>query len=191
MEQKKIERKILITNKLGLHARAASKFVGLTSKCDSKFIVKKGSKVVNGSSLLGLMTLSASKGTEIKVQCIGKNAERDLIKLINLVKNNFGEEKPLSENINKEIIYRGIGVSAGYAIGKRIIKQKSTLSHSRYNIPISPFILGDVHIHSAVTGTWYCFIRTTRAFCHRYIIQCFGYSFSCKISICCFDTLFI
>ena len=42
MEQKKIESKILITNKLGLHARAASKFVDLTSKCDSKFIVKKG-----------------------------------------------------------------------------------------------------------------------------------------------------
>ncbi len=137
MEQKKIESKILITNKLGLHARAASKFVDLTSKCDSKFIVKKGTKVVNGSSLLGLMTLSASKGTEIKVQCIGKNAEKDLVKLIDLVKNNFGEEKPLSENINKEIIYKGIGVSAGYAIGNCIIKQKSTLSHSRYNIPLS------------------------------------------------------
>ena len=40
MEQKKVERKILITNKLGIHARAAAKFVELTSKCDSKFIVK-------------------------------------------------------------------------------------------------------------------------------------------------------
>ena len=70
MEQKKVEKKILITNKLGLHARAAAKFVGLTSKSNSKFTVRKGSKTVNGSSLLGLMTLAASKGTEIKVQCV-------------------------------------------------------------------------------------------------------------------------
>ena len=48
------------------------------------------------------MTLAASKGTEIKVNCVGKNSEKDLQNLINLVKNNFGEEKPLSENLNKE-----------------------------------------------------------------------------------------
>ena len=101
MEEKKVERKILITNKLGIHARAAAKFVELTSRCKSKFTVRKGSKVVNGSSLLGLMTLAATKGTEIKVQCVGSRSEHDLNKLIDLIKNNFGEEKPLSENINK------------------------------------------------------------------------------------------
>ena len=67
MQEKKLERKILITNKLGLHARAAAKFVGLTSKCSSKFFVKKGRNTVNGSSLLGLITLAASKGTVIKI----------------------------------------------------------------------------------------------------------------------------
>ncbi len=137
MEQKKVESKILITNKLGLHARAAAKFVDLTSKCDSKFLVKKGKKVVNGSSLLGLMTLAASKGTEIKVQCFGSKANEDLNKLIDLVRNNFGEEKPLSENINKEEILKGIGVSGGYAIGNCLIKTKSSLSNIRYNISIS------------------------------------------------------
>ncbi|MFL2660526.1 MAG: phosphoenolpyruvate--protein phosphotransferase [Alphaproteobacteria bacterium] len=137
MGQKKIERKILITNKLGIHARAAAKFVGLTSKCKSKFFVRKGKKIVNGSSLLGLMTLAASKGTEINVRCIGVNAEKDLQKLIDLINNNFGEEKPLAENINKEVIFKGIGVSSGYAIGDCVIKQKSSLSHSSYNIPTS------------------------------------------------------
>ena len=137
MEQKKVEKKILITNKLGLHARAAAKFVGLTSKSNSKFTVRKGSKTVNGSSLLGLMTLAASKGTEIKVQCVGPNAEQDLIKLINLVKNNFGEEKPLSENLNNEMIFKGIGVSSGYAIGNCSIKRRLTPSQAEYNIPIS------------------------------------------------------
>jgi len=104
LQEKRLERKILITNKLGLHARASAKFVDFTSRCKSKFLVKKGRNTVNGSSLLGLMTLAASKGTEIKIQCIGQNAEEDLQKLINLVKNNFGEEKPLPGNLIKEKI---------------------------------------------------------------------------------------
>ena len=49
MQEKRLERKILITNKLGLHARASAKFVDFTSKCKSKFLVKKGRNVVNGS----------------------------------------------------------------------------------------------------------------------------------------------
>ena len=150
MEQKKVERKILITNKLGIHARAAAKFVELTSKCDSKFIVKKGSKVVNGSSLLGLMTLAASKGTEIKVQCIGSNSEKDLNKLISLIKNNFGEEKPLSENTDKELVLKGIGVSSGYAIGNCLVKQKTNLSNVRYNISISSVQKEIIRLEKAV-----------------------------------------
>ncbi len=99
--------------------------------------MKKGKNIVSGSSLLGLMTLAASKGTEIKVQCIGNNAEEDLEKLIDLITNNFGEEKPLSENIRKEKIIKGIGVSFGYAIGNCVLKKTLNLSHSEYNISIS------------------------------------------------------
>ena len=137
MQEKRLERKILITNKLGLHARASAKFVDFTSKCKSKFLVKKGRNVVNGSSLLGLMTLAASKGTEIKIQCIGKNAEEDLQKLINLIKNNFGEEKPLPGNFVKEKVFKGIAVSHGFVIGNCAIKKSSDLSYSKYNIPTS------------------------------------------------------
>ena len=57
--------------------------------------------------------------------------------LIDLIKNNFGEEKPLSENIRKEKVIKGIGVSSGYAIGNCILKKTSNLSHSEYNISIS------------------------------------------------------
>lgn len=137
MQEKRLEKKILITNRLGLHARAAAKFVNLTSKCKSKFIVRKGKNTVNGTSLLGLMTLAASKGTEIRVQCIGENANKDLSKLIDLIKNNFGEEKPLAENLKKEKIIKGIGVSSGFAIGNCVLKNESDLSHSEYNISIS------------------------------------------------------
>ena len=136
MQEKRLEKKILITNKLGLHARAAAKFVELTSKCKSKFLVKKGNNIVNGSSLLGLMTLAASKGTEIKIQCFGENSKNDLDKLIDLITNNFGEEKPLSENIYKEEIFRGIPVSFGFVIGNCLVMEGSDISYSKYNIPI-------------------------------------------------------
>ena len=136
MQEKRLEKKILITNRLGLHARASAKFVELISKCKSKFIIKKGKKIVNGSSLLGLMTLAASKGTEIKIQCIGENSQEDLSKLINLIKNNFGEEKPLSDNIIKEESFKGIPVSQGYAIGNCFVMEGSDITYSKYNIPI-------------------------------------------------------
>ena len=136
MQEKRLEKKILITNRLGLHARASAKFVELISKCKSKFIIKKGKKIVNGSSLLGLMTLAASKGTEIKIQCIGENSQEDLLKLVNLIKNNFGEEKPLSDNIIKEESFKGIPVSHGYAIGNCFVMEGSDITYSKYNIPI-------------------------------------------------------
>ncbi len=136
MQQKKLEKTILITNRLGLHARASAKFVELISKCKSKFVIKKGKKIVNGSSLLGLMTLAASKGTEIKIQCTGENSQEDLSKLVNLIKNNFGEEKPLSDNITKEESFTGIPVSHGYVIGNCFVMEGSDITYSKYNIAI-------------------------------------------------------
>ena len=82
------------------------------------------------------MTLAASKGTEIKIQCIGENSQEDLSKLVNLIKNNFGEEKPLSDNIIKEESFKGIPVSHGYAIGNCFVMEGSDITYSKYNIPI-------------------------------------------------------
>ena len=72
------------------------------------------------------MTLAASKGTEIKIQCTGENSQEDLSKLINLIKNNFGEEKPLSDNI-KEESFTGIPVSHGYVIGNCFVMEGNIL----------------------------------------------------------------
>ena len=52
-----------------------------------------------------------------------------------MIKNNFGEEKPLPDNFLKEKIIRGIPVSQGFAIGNCAIKKSSDLSYSKYNIP--------------------------------------------------------
>ena len=54
---------------------------------------------------------------------------------LNLIKNNFGEEKPLPGNLIKEKIFKGIAVSHGFVIGNCAIKKSSDLSYSKYNIP--------------------------------------------------------
>ena len=130
----KYRKKIVITNKLGLHARAAAKFVQITSGCKSQITVQKGRKTVNGSSILGLMALAAAKGTEIEILCEGKSAKHDLNNLIQLVRNNFGEEEPFESTEKKEENFRGIGVSQGIAIGCCLIKQTEGLQFRRYAI---------------------------------------------------------
>ena len=130
----KYQKKVSITNKLGLHARAAAKFVKITSNCRSKINVRKGKKIVNGSSILGLMALAAAKGTEISIICEGENAQSDLASLIDLVKNNFGEEQKINHSYKKEKIFRGIGVSQGVAIGQCYLTENNELQFRKYSI---------------------------------------------------------
>ena len=133
MTIKKSEKKILITNKLGLHARAASKFVNISSRLQSKTLVQKGKNIVTGTSILGLMSLAATKGSEIKISCAGKEPKKDLSELVELVRRNFGEEEP-PQNLLKEKIYKGIGVSPGFFIGLCTIKENIGYSFARYKI---------------------------------------------------------
>ena len=128
------EKSIYITNKLGLHARAAAKFVKITSKIESKVVVKKGDNIVNGSSILGLMTLAATKGSQITIKCSGKNPDEDLNQLLDLVRKNFGEEKVSKTLVLKEKVHRGIGVSSGVAIGICSLREKIGFEFLKYNI---------------------------------------------------------
>lgn len=82
---------ITIVNKLGLHARAAAKFVTLASHFISKIEVSKGNKVVNGKSIMGIMMLAASKGTEISLIIEGEDEVKALEEIKALVANKFGE----------------------------------------------------------------------------------------------------
>lgn len=129
-----VKSKISITNKLGLHARAAAKFVKLSSKLNSKIIVSKGKKRVNGLSILGLMTLAASKGTEISISCTGRSAKSDLDILLELIRGNFYEENQLLKKDFREKIYRGIGVSPGVVIGFCKIKEQLSMVFPNYKI---------------------------------------------------------
>lgn len=85
------QRTVLIVNKLGLHARAAAKFVSLASQFDADISVQRGERTVNGKSIMGIMMLAASKGTEILIRARGEDAEEALEQLHNLIQSKFGE----------------------------------------------------------------------------------------------------
>ncbi len=82
-----------ITNKLGFHARAAVQFVKLSSKFKSDIKVKKDNLVVCGKSIMGVLMLAASKGTQISLIIDGDDEKEAMEALGNLIKNNFGEDQ--------------------------------------------------------------------------------------------------
>ena len=85
------EAKVEIINKLGLHARAALKFVELSSKHSSQVTVAREGREVNGKSILGLMTLAAHEGATLNIATSGEDEKELLDALMALVSNKFGE----------------------------------------------------------------------------------------------------
>jgi phosphocarrier protein HPr len=85
------ERKLKIRNKLGLHARAAVKFVQLASKYKSEIKVAKDDQEANGKSIMGLLTLVAAFGMEIQVKATGPDAEEAVAAIAALVDRGFDE----------------------------------------------------------------------------------------------------
>ncbi len=90
-KEETIEKKLVIKNKLGLHARPAALFVQATSKFNCDIFVRKGKQKVNGKSIMGLMMLAAGQGTSLTVEAIGPDAKRAIQELEKLINNNFGE----------------------------------------------------------------------------------------------------
>lgn len=86
-----LSRTFEIKNKLGLHARAAAQFVRVTSKFNSEIRIKKDGYEVDGKSILGLLTLAASKGTAIEVIADGDDSKQVLDELEELVDSGFRE----------------------------------------------------------------------------------------------------
>ena len=83
---------VVIKNKLGLHARAASQIVSIANKYASEVTIQKGNVTANGKSLLGILTLDAPLGSELLVDVNGSDEQELLDKLVDLVENKFGEK---------------------------------------------------------------------------------------------------
>jgi phosphocarrier protein len=87
-----IESAITIKNRTGLHARAAAKFVEVTSSYSSSIKITNGDKTVDGKSILSVMMLAASPGSELTLRIDGNDEAEVLAAIRALVDNNFGEE---------------------------------------------------------------------------------------------------
>jgi len=86
-----MEQTFTIINKLGLHARAAAKFVTTAAEFDADIKVSREGRNVNGKSIMGVMMLAAAKGTEITVTAEGSDAEQALQAISDLINDFFGE----------------------------------------------------------------------------------------------------
>lgn len=84
---------VTITNKLGMHARASAKFVQLSSSFDCDINLSRNGQTVNGKSIMGIMMLAVSKGTEIKVCTDGTDEAQAMQALLDLINDRFGEDE--------------------------------------------------------------------------------------------------
>ena len=87
MQHKEIE----IINKLGLHARASAKFTKLASQFQCEVWLTRKDRKINAKSIMGVMTLAASKGSIIEIETIGEDESEAMTALVALVADYFGE----------------------------------------------------------------------------------------------------
>jgi phosphocarrier protein len=88
-----LERSLEITNKKGLHARAAAKLINLTSNFQSDVLIVKGDNEVNGKSILGLLMLAAHQGTWLTVKVQGQDEADALNSICSLIEGKFEESE--------------------------------------------------------------------------------------------------
>ena len=88
-----VEKKMLIQNELGLHARAATKLVQLATKYPCEVTLTKDGHEVNGKSIMGVLMLVASKGTWVTLKAKGDRAQEAVDAIAALIDDKFGEGK--------------------------------------------------------------------------------------------------
>lgn len=86
-----IKTNVTIINKLGLHARASAKFVSTAARFQSRIDVTKETQTINGKSIMGVMMLAASKGSELTLQIEGPDEAAMETALLDLINNRFYE----------------------------------------------------------------------------------------------------
>jgi phosphocarrier protein HPr len=82
-----------VKNKLGLHARAATKLVQLASKYPCDILVSRAGQAANAKSVMGVLLLCGSKGTKLDIEATGESAAEAVKKLGELIDSRFGEDE--------------------------------------------------------------------------------------------------
>jgi phosphocarrier protein len=90
-QDKEMIRDMVITNKLGVHARPAAMFVKVANRFQSDIYVEKDGEVVNGKSIMGLMMLAAGPGSKLRVKATGQDAADALNEIEALLTRKFDE----------------------------------------------------------------------------------------------------
>ncbi|MEX1222860.1 HPr-like nitrogen-regulatory protein NPr [Pseudidiomarina planktonica] len=93
MTQQVVQKNLIIRNKLGLHARAATKLAQLTHQFDAKIRIKQGTQEVDASSVMCLLLLASGQGKEIQVTAEGSQAEEALQAVSDLIEARFDEDQ--------------------------------------------------------------------------------------------------
>ena len=88
-----IAEKITIINKLGLHARAASKLVNCASQFESEVFISRNGNRVNAKSIMGVMMLAASKGVQLDLEIEGNDEDVCREAISELINDRFGENE--------------------------------------------------------------------------------------------------
>ena len=85
-------RTVTVVNQLGLHARAAAKFVHTAARFESHIRVARGSRTMDGKSIMGILLLAAARGTTLTISADGADEREAVEALAQLVASGFGEE---------------------------------------------------------------------------------------------------
>jgi len=88
-----LESEIEITNKLGLHARAAAKLVKVAGSFASSIEIEKQDQRVNAKSIMSVMMLAASRGNLVKIYIAGEDQQDAMTAVVDLITNKFGEDE--------------------------------------------------------------------------------------------------
>ncbi len=91
-DKHKISKELVVSNKLGIHARPAAMFVKVANRFECDIFVEKDGEQVNGKSIMGLMMLAAGPSSRIMIQANGVDAEKAVLEIEALLKRKFDEE---------------------------------------------------------------------------------------------------
>jgi phosphocarrier protein len=86
-----ISRTVTITNPLGMHARAAARFVHVATAFESQVRVALGNREMDGKSIMGILLLAAARGSVVTISATGVDEDKALETLCRLVESGFGE----------------------------------------------------------------------------------------------------
>lgn len=88
-----IEKNVTIINKLGLHARAAAKLIGVTGRFSCDIKITKDGKTVDAKSIMAVMMLAASQGTDLIIQTEGDDESAAMDAVVEIINNRFDEDE--------------------------------------------------------------------------------------------------